>query len=309
MVDSSSSALTVLVMCFKQQQWIREALAGVAAQRDVRIDEILLSDDASADDTVAAARRAADDLGISLRVRVNRENLGVSRHYGSVLPDLRTDLVAVLEGDDVWLDPRKLARQTEVLARHPAVGGVGTDVVERHQDGSLSPPLGRGDGSVTTHGPDDLIRHGFRTFSTMMYRTELLQRIDLRFFDLDITNWWVDAFVSSLAPLARLHLPTTAYRVSPLGAWSALTDAERRRHDLTLIDRTLPWLDPPLAQHWTDHRDRLVAGPYLRHTPARVRRSQRAARLIASAVRATGAQRVGVRSGAREAAPRIRADG
>lgn len=81
--------------------------------------EMIIVDDGSTDDTVEIARRFASD---DVRIRVfARDNVGIFRlaeTYNFGLAQSSGELVAVLEGDDVW-KPNKLELQVKAFDSNP----------------------------------------------------------------------------------------------------------------------------------------------------------------------------------------------
>jgi glycosyltransferase involved in cell wall biosynthesis len=86
--------------------------------------EIVLSDDASTDDTVAIVRNelAAFNKGrpkpIELIVRENKPALGVTKNFEQAIRLCTSDLVALSDQDDVWL-PHKLERMASEFDARP----------------------------------------------------------------------------------------------------------------------------------------------------------------------------------------------
>lgn len=109
--------VTVLCMTFNQKDHLRECLDAILAQ-DVSFDvEVLIHDDASTDGTAELAREAEQDNPEIVRAILQTENL-YSRNLKVrplILPQARGKYIAYCDGDDVWRDPRKLAKQVEFL--------------------------------------------------------------------------------------------------------------------------------------------------------------------------------------------------
>lgn len=114
--------LTVLLSYFNLEAYLDEAIASIRAQT-CRDFTLVLLDDGSTDGSPAiAARHAAADP----RVRVMRSatNLGISANLNRGLAAVTTELVALMDGDDVAM-PDRLARQLAYLDARPEVVAVG----------------------------------------------------------------------------------------------------------------------------------------------------------------------------------------
>jgi glycosyltransferase involved in cell wall biosynthesis len=104
----------VLIAVFNGGGYLREAVESVLAQTFEEF-ELLIVDDASTDDAVAAL---PDDPRI--RILRNERNLGQIPSLNRGLREARSKLVARLDHDDVCL-PRRLELQVDLLDRHPEV--------------------------------------------------------------------------------------------------------------------------------------------------------------------------------------------
>lgn len=120
--------VSVVIPTYNRAPLIVDAVASVLAQRHTDL-EVVVVDDGSTDDTavrIAAIRDPrlayvrAGHAGVSAA-----RNLGVARTAG--------DLVAFLDSDDFW-QRDKLACEVALLARHPEVDVVFSDLEKRHRD-------------------------------------------------------------------------------------------------------------------------------------------------------------------------------
>ena len=109
--------ISVLMPTFNYGRFLPEALESVLAQ-DCDDWELLVSDDASADDTAEVLRRyAAADPRI--RLVIQSANLGLAANWNWCLAHARGRYVKFLFGDDVLAAPGALSRLAGLLDAHP----------------------------------------------------------------------------------------------------------------------------------------------------------------------------------------------
>jgi len=105
---------SVVMPAYNAAETVGAALASVLAQTR-RDFEVLVVDDGSADETLAAARRYEDDA----RVRVlTRDHGGPGAARNAAIEQARGAWISMLDSDDLWL-PTYLAVVSEAIARQP----------------------------------------------------------------------------------------------------------------------------------------------------------------------------------------------
>lgn len=107
-------------------RFIVEQLTSILGQ-SLPPDEIVVSDDASSDDTVALVRatvaefqKSRPDATLTLRVLENSEPLGVAKNFEQAILSCTSELVALCDQDDVWAID-KLARMSGTFAKRPGL--------------------------------------------------------------------------------------------------------------------------------------------------------------------------------------------
>ncbi|MGB8338545.1 MAG: glycosyltransferase [Burkholderiales bacterium] len=99
--------VSILLIAYRQGRTVREAIEGALAQTYSPL-EIILSDDASDDDTWAQVQAAMTDYRGTHKVQLNRNkvNLGIGAHLSHLVKMSAGELLFVAAGDDVSLPHR-----------------------------------------------------------------------------------------------------------------------------------------------------------------------------------------------------------
>jgi glycosyltransferase involved in cell wall biosynthesis len=125
--------VSVIIPCFNHVRFIREAVESVRRQTAYdSVCDIVAFDDASIDGSAAIL----DELQVStpkLRVIRTGTNRGVSAARNTAVAASRGELLAFLDGDDIWAEC-KLALQLVAYQRRPEVGLVYSDFFEFSSD-------------------------------------------------------------------------------------------------------------------------------------------------------------------------------
>lgn len=99
--------LTLVLVSYRQERFIAEALEGILSQT-LEDAEIILSDDSSPDATFDIMQDVVGryDGPLTLRLRRNAQNLGLAEHLNVVMREARGDLISLCAGDDIALPDR-----------------------------------------------------------------------------------------------------------------------------------------------------------------------------------------------------------
>ena len=184
----TQSSISVALCTRNGEQFVGEQLQSIFAQT-LPPEEIVISDDASSDGTLSAARRAADEavrnFGAAPRLRIveNATPLGVARNFEQAAIACRGDLIALSDQDDRWR-PERLARMASEFEARP-------DLLLLHSDARLidsaGADLGRSlfyayevkrfeiDDVHRGRAFDALLRRNLATGATILFRRSLLQ--------------------------------------------------------------------------------------------------------------------------------------
>jgi len=110
--------VSVCVITYNQERYIRECLQSLVTQQTDFSFEIVVADDCSSDGTRAIVEEFVERYPGIVRALFQPTNTGGSRNYLEVHAAARGEYVAHVDGDDYAL-PGKLQAQADVLSRDP----------------------------------------------------------------------------------------------------------------------------------------------------------------------------------------------
>lgn len=126
--------VSVVMITYNHEEFIEQAVNSVLMQGTDFDYEIIIGEDCSTDRTreilIELQKRHPDKIKLVL----NPQNLGMIPNFVNVLSMARGEYVALLEGDDYWIDKYKLAKQVQFLEDNPEYVLVGTNAVGFRQD-------------------------------------------------------------------------------------------------------------------------------------------------------------------------------
>ena len=151
--------VTVLLLAFNQQATVGAAIEGALQQTYANL-EIVVSDDASTDDTFAAMQAAVAGYRGPHRLILNRNpvNLGIGAHLNRMVGLSHGELLFIAAGDDVSM-PQRCARVVDAWltdARRPDL--IATALVDMDEQGALHATVTPTDLSTYRNAADWLAR-------------------------------------------------------------------------------------------------------------------------------------------------------
>ena len=189
---SARPRVTVCVITYNQERYIRECLQSLVTQKTDFDFEVIVGDDCSTDGTRAVVIDFAERYPHIVRPLFQPTNTGGSRNNLEVHAAARGDYVAHLDGDDYAL-PGRLQTQAELLDRDPACNAVWHRVDFFDDRGGFCSGH-TADLSSFEHGRvtfSDAIQLGFiGVYSSLMYRRSARSPVEASRQILDVHLTW-----------------------------------------------------------------------------------------------------------------------
>lgn len=214
---ANAPKVSVVSTTYNQEAYVRQTLDSFVAQETDFPVEIIVADDASTDATPAIIGEYADRYPDLFRPIFRSENLGLNGNLIDALSSARGEHLALCEGDDYWVDPRKLSKQVTFLDEHPEVSVCFHPVRVIWEDGRINdsefPPVAwRRDLSV-----GKLLRRNFIQTNSVMYR-RLPNYGDIP-ADVMPLDWYLHVRHAVHGGIAMLPETMAVYRRHPHGMW------------------------------------------------------------------------------------------
>lgn len=112
--------ISVCITTYNVDAYIKKALDGIAEQVFNGLLEIVVVDDASTDRSVQEIEDWKKDFSGQLTVWKNQVNEGAMSALIRSIELAQAPYLAILDGDDYWIDPLKLQKQYDFLSVNPA---------------------------------------------------------------------------------------------------------------------------------------------------------------------------------------------
>ncbi|MGV8851204.1 MAG: glycosyltransferase family 2 protein [Rhodoglobus sp.] len=218
-VTDSTPSISVALCTHNGAAFIEEQLVSILEQVP-EPQQLVVSDDASSDDTIARVRAvAARYPEVTLSVFENSPSLGVAKNFEQAIRACSGDLIALSDQDDVWHAGR-LALFSATFAAQPTVALLHSDARLVDSTGNplghtLADALGLTGGEVASiHSGDAfsvLLRRNLVTGACTVFRRSLVE-FAAPFPPSWVHDEWLGVIAAAVAATDFIEQPTIDYR-------------------------------------------------------------------------------------------------
>jgi len=116
-----SEKVAVNMLAYNHEKWIERAILGVINQKTNFPFKLYIHDDASTDKTAQIIKEYADkypDMIVAVLEKENQHSKGVTISRSIMFPLMDCEYIAYCEGDDYWIDDKKLQKQVDYMDTH-----------------------------------------------------------------------------------------------------------------------------------------------------------------------------------------------
>ena len=225
----SRPLVSVCVITYNQVNFVGEALDGVLAQKRESFDlEIVVGDDYSTDGTPSLIAKYADKHPELFRVCNRSSNLGMHRNWEQTILDCKGDYIAILEGDDKWIDPYKLEKQLNLLLENSDASACFSNAKVLLSSGEFDQY-----NYVDRYGKDQTIE-SFLSLNlnpvptcTLLFKKRSFNGFPAEYYQSPFADWILHSLLIQQGKYVYLNSCTSAYRQHSAGVWSGI-NAEKQ---------------------------------------------------------------------------------
>ncbi len=230
--------LTVIMSCYNQAEYIRQAIDSVLMQKTNFPFKLVITDDYSTkDNSREIIKEYASRYPDKIETLLNEKNVRYLANILRVKSNMHTEYFTLLDADDYWTDENYLQDAVDFLKSHRDYSVYARNVLRREITGEESPYLEREQAECDfifedyVKGDIPIPQTTGTVFRNVVYRdgvprivSEAVGTIHERSFEGD-----VDRFVMHLAK-GKAHYDARVagvYRILPTGIWQKLPASEK----------------------------------------------------------------------------------
>lgn len=210
--------ISVAMCTYNGSRFLDEQLSSIEKQLR-RLDELVVCDDRSSDDTVPKLQNFAKHSSFPVKIVLNESNLGSTRNFEKAISLCSGEIIALADQDDIWSENR-LLKTEQAFAANPRAGLVFGDGMIIEANGVTtgatlwqSADFNSADQSQFARGnaTQVLLQRNVVTGATMAFRSEL-RGLVLPIPEIWVQDGWIALIISFFADLIALNEPLVKYR-------------------------------------------------------------------------------------------------
>lgn len=222
--------ITVIVLTYNHENFIAQALDSILMQFGHFSLEILVSDDMSLDNTrLIITKYSLKYAELIKDISSDNIKLGISNNYKKCISKATGDYVAILEGDDYWIDSNKLEKQLQLINANKHCKFVFSSVYISDDQKFANATNQDIDKSYLTYkdflyNPD---RNLVINLSSCLIDKDILQNIpeeiyEYRFSEIPLVYYFLQKGVVGFC-----KTPLSVYRIHQNGVWNGKSDTDK----------------------------------------------------------------------------------
>jgi glycosyltransferase involved in cell wall biosynthesis len=216
--------VSVVVLTYNHEAYIAQNIESILAQQCDFPFELIIGEDHSPDQTLEICLGFQKKYPDVIRVVTWQENVGISANYLRVFGRARGKYLALLEGDDYWIDPGKLTKQVALMEQFPdtSLCGAKTRVVmEIPGREPIETLIGQDRSDIAYSFEDVLNNHLFHSSTFMFRKSHVL--FTPHFHTLVYPDWYLQCLSALQGSVRCLSEVMSVWRHHQGGVCSAST--------------------------------------------------------------------------------------
>lgn len=117
--------ISICVLSYNHEKFIEKCLRSIFSQSIIDQCEIIIADDASKDITAKIIEHCLVLCPCKFKFIPRKENIGPKKNYFDTISRTSAPYIAYIDGDDSWIDDKKLEKQIKMFNSRDDIGIVG----------------------------------------------------------------------------------------------------------------------------------------------------------------------------------------
>jgi len=125
--------ISVALCTYNSSSYIKKQLDSILNQQDFKVDEIIICDDNSTDETIEILKNYKAKKSSTFTIHKNEINIGSTKNFEKAISLCSGDFIFLSDQDDIWKE-NKILKTLTVFEENPNAEGVfsNADLIDQH---------------------------------------------------------------------------------------------------------------------------------------------------------------------------------
>lgn len=254
----------VILITYNHSQCIAQAIESILMQKTTHDVSIIVADDCSTDDTLSIIEGYSKNSPFEFLFLEKTSNLGLAKNYQRAYAACDGDYVAIMEGDDYWVQPDHIQQHADFLENHPECSMSFNRHLRVFVDQNREEVFDWTTNNDFEYLTTEQLALGNRigNLSCCVFRGELIRKLDKKLFEMNVADWMMGMYMGLFGSIVYLKKVTSAYRIHDNGQWSRMTEKEQSEKVIEAINLYNDFFDYKYNDAFSTHKRRLEAVLY-----------------------------------------------
>jgi O-antigen biosynthesis protein len=241
--NSVRPVVSSVILAYNHQDFLVETIESALAQEGDFTHEILISNDGSTDETQAIVDHYANAYPNKIRDISSESNRGISENFRYCFMQAAGDFVAILEGDDYWIDSKKNFEQAKFLVSHPEAAMVFSRVELYDMAKNRYRLLKRQDGLPTLLTGENFAKNEhlnlIANFSSTMIRKSVACNLPSAIYRPRLNEISLAFYVDRIGKIGFIDKVMGCYRQNQASVWTGSDQASQLQQSIAIRENVL----------------------------------------------------------------------
>ena len=220
--------VSVCVITYNHELYITQCLQSIVGQQCSFDFEVIVRDDCSQDGTLEIIRDFQARYPKIVKLLDASKNIGANKNILSVFSVVKGKYLALCEGDDYWLDVKKLEKQVAVMESQHELTFTAHPCVIHDESGLTEKNYVKSPDNLAITCNDVLAVTGqFAPTASYMFRRELIEFLPAWFGAAPVGDFYIEMYAIAMGRGLYLSDAMSAYRIHSFNSWTS----QRKQHN------------------------------------------------------------------------------
>lgn len=212
--------VSICTITYNQEKFISQAIESFLSQKTNFDFEIIVSDDASTDNTKEILKSYSKKYPLLVKLVTRSKNVGMMQNLVETLKRCTGEYIAFCEGDDYWTDENKLQKQADFLDANQDYSICFHKIKELDKDGNLTNPIMNNFDKNITYNFLEIAEYNVIHSPSVMWRGSIIDILPYWILQAPLGDFILHLLYANRGKTYFMSDTMAIYRKHPQGVWS-----------------------------------------------------------------------------------------